>query len=308
MSDASEPNPNDHDSSGPDIDGPNSDGPTAVEPAAVEPAAPKEPPPGAAPPRDPSSRKKRKKKVKKTYDSLNAYLWHEWVRPLGTIIIVLGVFRSALLDWNDVPSGSMEPSVMTGDRIGVDKRAFGLHVPFTKDAWIGGRWGRPHRGEIVVAYSPDPNDQVRIVKRVVGVPGDTVEVRNGRLILNGEPIEYREAEPEVAGRYLTKTQRALGTFYEELLPTDDPDDEDGFKPHYVRFNDNDPKQRTMELVTLGEDEYLFIGDNRDESKDGRVYGVATEDRIVGRAFGVAFSLNHKNYFLPRVTRFFSGLK
>lgn len=256
----------------------------------------------------PTGMKRKKKKEKKRYDSMSSYLWHEWIKPLGLILLILGSFRIALLDWNDVPSGSMEPSVLTGDRIGVDKRAYGLHVPFTKDVWIGSRWGRPYRGYIVVAYSPDPKDPVRIVKRVVGVPGDTVEVRDGRLILNGEPVEYREADPQTAGRYLSTARRTLAEFYEEMLPTDAPGDDDGFKPHYVRFVETQPKNRSMDQITLGDDEYFFMGDNRDESKDGRSYGRTPGDRIVGRAIGVAFSLDHDNFFVPRFTRFLNGLR
>lgn len=271
--------------------------------------ATKEPPPGAAPARvKPAGRQKKGKKEKKKYDSINAYLWHEWIKPLGIIFIVLGSFRSAIADWNDVPSGSMEPEVLTGDRIGVDKRAFGIHVPFTKNKWLTDRWDAPDRGDIVVAYSPDMNDQVRIVKRVVGVPGDTIEVVDGRIVLNGEAVAYVEVEADVAGKYLSSRARGLGEFYEELLPASDPSDEDGVSPHYVRYAPDAPKNRSFGPITLGEDEFFFMGDNRDESKDGRVYGVTPGDRIVGRAFGVAFSLNHDQFFLPRVTRFFSGLR
>lgn len=252
--------------------------------------------------------KRKKKKEKKKYDTLNQYLWHEWIKPLGLILLILGSFRAALLDWNDVPSGSMEPSVLTGDRIGVNKSAFGTHVPFTKDKWLFERWGQPNRGEIVVAYSPDPNDPVRIVKRVVGVPGDRVEVRNGRLVLNGEAVEYRELEGNEAARYLKPSVRTRGEFYEEVLPASDPDDADGFRSHAVMFWPDQPQYRNMPEIVLGEDEYFFMGDNRDQSKDSRVYGIVPGKRIVGRAVGVAFSLNHDKFYLPRITRFFSGLK
>ena len=107
--------------------------------------------------------------------------WRETLRPLLAIVLVLSAFRSAVADWNDVPSGSMRPTILVGDRIVVDRRAYDVRVPFTMvSLW---RYDNPHRGDIIVFISP--KDGIRLVKRVVGTPGDRVELRGFALTING---------------------------------------------------------------------------------------------------------------------------
>lgn len=253
--------------------------------------------------------KKRRKKEKKKYDSFVGYLWGEWIRPLGVIFIVMGLFRLTVYDWFDVPSGSMEPTIMTGDRIVVEKFAFGLRVPFTKDVWIS-QWDRPERGELVVCYSPDRGDEVRLVKRVVAVPGDTIEMRNGWLWINGQEPSKSDIDPS-AFPYMFRdspSDRANFSFHTEMV---------GGYGHYVMFQKSGAQSiRNFPATTVPEDQYVIIGDNRDNSKDSRQWNMSpTEwgtrvdfmdvDRIQGRAFAVAFSLEG---FVPRWERFFKGLR
>src|SRR6266481_8840380 len=101
--------------------------------------------------------------------------------------------RSSLADWNVVPSGSMQPTILVGDRVLVNKLAYDLKVPFT--TWHVLEWANPRRGDIVVFYSP--YDGKRLVKRVVGLPGDTVELRNNALVLNGQPVHYKPIADEL---------------------------------------------------------------------------------------------------------------
>src|SRR5690349_16666429 len=96
--------------------------------------------------------------------------WREWLRPLFVSVLVLGSFRSAVADWNDVPSGSMKPTLLEGDRIFVNRMAYDLRVPFL--GWSLVRRADPERGDIVVLWSPV--DGRRLVKRAVAIPGDTV--------------------------------------------------------------------------------------------------------------------------------------
>ena len=110
-----------------------------------------------------------------------AKLWRGWVKPFLVVIIIGTSFRSAVADWNDVPTGSMNPSIVEGDRIFVNKCAYDLKVPFT--LWRVAEWSGPHRGDVVVFYSPA--DGRRLVKRVVGLPGETIEMRNTVLFING---------------------------------------------------------------------------------------------------------------------------
>src|SRR3954466_11819792 len=100
----------------------------------------------------------------------------EQIAPLAVILLVLGSFKSAIADWNVVPTGSMNPSIVEGDRIFVNKLAYGLKVPFT--TWHLARWSTPLRGDVIVFRSP--KDGTVLVKRVVALPGDTVAMSNDR--------------------------------------------------------------------------------------------------------------------------------
>src|SRR5208283_2899694 len=111
-------------------------------------------------------------------------VWRENKSLLITIIILTAV-RSAIADWNDVPSGSMNPTIVQGDRVFVNKLAYDLKVPFT--TWHLAQWSNPKRGDIVVFFSPA--DGQRLVKRVIGLPGDRIEQANDRLLINGLPLE-----------------------------------------------------------------------------------------------------------------------
>src|SRR5678815_2390316 len=106
--------------------------------------------------------------------------WKQTVRPMLILALIVFSIRSSLADWNDVPTGSMKPTILEGDRVFVNKLAYDLKVPFT--TLHIAEWSNPRRGDIVVFYSP--HDGKRLVKRVVGLPGDTVELRNNTLIIN----------------------------------------------------------------------------------------------------------------------------
>src|SRR5689334_19643498 len=109
------------------------------------------------------------------------HYWQKEIRPLLIMAVILFSIRSSLADWNDVPTGSMKPTILEGDRIFVNKLAYDLKVPFT--TWHLAEWGNPSRGDIAVFFSP--YDGTRLVKRVVGLPGDVVELQNEELIING---------------------------------------------------------------------------------------------------------------------------
>src|SRR5512140_1756995 len=100
--------------------------------------------------------------------------WGKELRSLLTLALVLFAIRSSLADWSDVPTGSMKPTILEGDRVYVNKLAYDLKVPFTTRHVA--EWGNPQRGDIVVFFSP--HDGQRLVKRVIGLPGDTIELRH----------------------------------------------------------------------------------------------------------------------------------
>ena len=107
--------------------------------------------------------------------------WLEWVKPLLIAVAIVAPLRSVVADWNDVPSGSMRPTILVGDRIWINKLAYDLKVPFSTMRLS--TWSDPQRGDIIVFRSPA--DGKRLVKRVVAVPGDLVELRDDHLCING---------------------------------------------------------------------------------------------------------------------------
>jgi signal peptidase I len=119
--------------------------------------------------------------------------WRESAKPMLIMLLVMFAFRSAIADWNDVPTGSMNPTIMEGDRVFINKLAYDLKFPFT--TWHVAQWGDPKRGEIVVFFSPA--DEKRLVKRVVGLPGDRIELVGNQLLVNGEPVKYEPLAPKI---------------------------------------------------------------------------------------------------------------
>ena len=115
-----------------------------------------------------------------------AWFWRQWLKPVLLAAAVVLPLKSSLAEWNYVPSGSMVPSLLPGDLVWVNKLAYDLKIPFTTRHLA--TWGAPLRGDIAVFYSPA--DGIRLVKRVIGLPGDVVEARGDRLWINGEPLAY----------------------------------------------------------------------------------------------------------------------
>src|SRR5215470_3465194 len=110
------------------------------------------------------------------------------VKVFAIMLLVICSLRSALADWNDVPTGSMKPTIEEGDRVVVNKLAYDLKIPFTTIELA--KWGDPKRGDIVVLFSPV--DGTRLVKRVVGTPGDKIGMRENQLFVNGKAAKWKE--------------------------------------------------------------------------------------------------------------------
>jgi len=226
--------------------------------------------------------------------SLAARLWRKEIRPMLILAAVLFSIRSSLADWNDVPTGSMKPTILEGDRVFVNKLAYDLKVPFT--TWHIVEWSNPRRGDIVVFYSPQ--DGQRLVKRVIGLPGDTVELRNNVLVLNGQPLDYKPIAEELL-RDVDLVERTSSDYTFEQLAE---------QPHAITANPNLPSKRTFGPVKVPADHYFMMGDNRDNSFDSRYYGSVPRSKIVGRATSIVMSLDRANCWVPRWHRFFSSLR
>ncbi|MGC3982016.1 MAG: signal peptidase I [Steroidobacteraceae bacterium] len=202
-------------------------------------------------------------------------------------IALMLMFRSSYADWMLVPTGSMNPTIVEGDYIFADKRAYGWRIPFTTTRLTQGN--DPQRGEIAIFYSP--KDGTRLVKRVIGVPGDTIEMRDEVLFINGSQLNYsaREASQEI----LRSTQLTQPEFVTEQL---------GDTAHAVMLLPTAFARRNFAPVTIPADQYLMLGDNRDNSEDSRYIGLVPRDRFVGRAHHVLMSFNPEHYYLPRIYR------
>ena len=116
-----------------------------------------------------------------------------WVWPFVLAVVVLTPIRSSVADWYDVPSGSMEPTILPGDRIFVNKLAYGLRVPLTY-IWLT-RWNEPTPGEIIICHRPD--DDTRLVKRLIAKPGDEVQLKENDLYVQGPPHPPLGLRPHV---------------------------------------------------------------------------------------------------------------
>lgn len=226
--------------------------------------------------------------VNKVLKQRTVRFWREWMKPLIVVIVVCCAFRSAVADWNDVPTGSMTPTLLVGDRILVNKLAYDLKVPFT--TWHLLEWGDPERGDIVVCFSPA--DGNRLVKRVIATPGDTVELRGNRLIVNGAPSTYAPLADDIAATVKESSPRDH-VFASETL---------GKVTHAVMGTPALIAKRDYGPVTIPDGMYFMMGDNRDESFDSRMFGFVPRDQIVGRTSRLVFSLDYDRYYLPRWSR------
>lgn len=202
-------------------------------------------------------------------------------------------FRSSIADWNHVPSGSIKPTILECERVFVNKLAYDLKFPLT--TWHLAEWGNPDRGDIVVFYSPA--DQKRLVKRVIGLPGNVVEMRNNCLFINGQSAEYLPLDPQYVAD-LSADELSRETFAVERLDN---------LNHPVMAIPSLPAKRSFGPVTIPEHCYLMLGDSRDNSGDSRFFGFVERSRIVGKASAVVASFDPDNFYLPRWDRWFKRL-
>jgi signal peptidase I len=190
-----------------------------------------------------------------------------WPQAIGTFLlplfIVFGI-RWALVEPFVIPSGSMIPNLLIHDHIIVKKFSLGLKLPFS-NIWLA-RWRAPQRGEILVFRFPE-NPDVFYIKRLIGLPGDVVVVRgSGKISVNGTEWSLSEIPPLEANDGFT--------YYNEST---------GQQNHIVRFYGEPLASDESKEYRVPEGEYFFMGDNRDQSSDGRVFGFVPEKYLIGPA-------------------------
>jgi len=211
--------------------------------------------------------------------------WLDWTAGLFPVIISVFFLRSFLVEPFKIPSGSMIPTLLVGDLILVNKFHYGLRIPVINTKITDGE--KPQRGDVMVFRYP-PKPSLDYIKRVVGLPGDTVAYLNKRLTINGKTIETQtvpEFFDEDSMRYFKQYQEALGAQPHRLL---NDDDRPAFIPGVEKYPGFEACNYTIEGVTckVPEGHYFMMGDNRDNSMDSRYWGFVPEKNIVGKAFFV----------------------
>lgn len=191
---------------------------------------------------------------------------------LGAVLLA-GLIRIVLFEAFEIDGPSMEPTLRHGDRVVVAKYPYGLFLPFTEDAVM--TWGAPTAGEVIIIKSPQ--DNLDIVKRVIGEPGDTIELRDNRIYRNGKVVPHREVRECDEDRHMS--QPGPCSVYEEEL------DGEAYETSNITLH------RLMDYgpVTLGEDEVFVMGDHRDQSNDSRFFGPVPLSRVKGHAVTVYWS-------------------
>ena len=204
-------------------------------------------------------------------------------RFLIVFIFLMVLFRTSFADWNTVPTGSMKPTIQEGDRIWVNKLAYDLKVPFTNLTLK--KFSDPKRGDIIIFESEKAGK--RLVKRVIGIPGDIISMHNNIVSINNQKLNYKIIEQH-ENKFIAEEK------YEQLR-------------YHIQLNKYSTNNSSFNNVKIPKNYYLVLGDNRDNSADSRFIGLIPRNDIIGRSQHVVMSLNYENYYLPRLNRFFHKL-
>ncbi len=221
--------------------------------------------------------------------------WSEW-RGLLLFLLLLLLVRTTVVDWNHVPSRSMAPSIIPGDRIFVDKTAFGIRLPFTDSPII--QWSELDRFDVIVFKAPRTN--ILTVKRLIGLPGDRVSLQNGELSINEQGAQYEEYPNTFNSDQLSAAYGHTEQWSESIL---------GSRQWILRYKISSKRGgEDFDTVLVPKGHFLMLGDNRDNSGDYRKFGFVPREAIVGKATGILFSLDPENYHLPRWHRGVSAFR
>lgn len=208
--------------------------------------------------------------------------WSDIIKTVAIALIITLVFRTLFFQPFTIPSASMEPNLYEGDYIVVRKWDYGYSkhsIQFSPPV-ISGRIfeKQAKRGDIVVFKLPS-NTKVDYIKRVIGLPGDRVQVKNGQVFINDQPVTTIDKGPISAG-ITYATQGA--DIQEEQLP-------DGADHLTQNLEDNKPEADDTQEFTVPEGQYFVMGDNRDNSTDSRFWGFVPEQNLVGKAVAIWIS-------------------
>ena len=200
----------------------------------------------------------------------------EYSKSFFPVILAVFLIRSFIVEPFKIPSGSMMPTLLVGDFILVNKHTYGLRVPVLNNTFF--EMNHPQRGEVMVFHFPkDPS--LDYIKRVVGLPGDHIEYRDKRLIVDGQPLETSfEADYSYTAPGLNQVTAKQ---YRETL---------GEHTHAI-LNDQDAPAMDGS-ITVPAGHYFVMGDNRDHSNDSRFWGFVPEENVVGKAFMIWWNFDN----------------
>jgi len=203
--------------------------------------------------------------------------YKEWIEPFLIAAVVALFIRQFVVEAFKIPSGSMIPTLAIGDHLLVNKFVYGPRIPFTDSRIF--TWNLPKRGEIIVFKYPE-NEDKNFIKRVIGLPGDKIQITNGKLFINDQPVpvvdlgSFDEREQGTGSSYFNKPKKLeeqLGTLRHQIL--------------YL----HDQSNYNYGPVLVPKESVFVMGDNRDNSQDSRVWGFVHHSKILGRALIIYWS-------------------
>jgi signal peptidase I len=218
--------------------------------------------------------------------------WIRQNRGFLVFLLLLGLFRTAVADWNPVPSGSMHPNILEGDVVLVNRLAYDLKLPLTDRIVL--QLGEPQRGDIVTFTSP--RDGVRLIKRIVAVPGDRIAMQDKQLIVNGERATYGAPQAQVSSTAIDAPWQA-----ERLV------EQVAGEKYLIQWLPGALARDNFAMQVIPEGQYLMLGDNRDNSADSRYIGLVPRQLLIGKAVRVLLSVDILGIWLPRLERFGQAL-
>ena len=224
-------------------------------------------------------KKKEEKKPEKKKESLL-----DTIKTIIYAILLAVLIRSLIMEPFRIPSGSMYPTLEVGDYLFVTKYTYGYSkhsFPFSMAPIKGRIWrSEPKRGDIVVFKYPKDN-RTDYIKRIIGLPGDTVQVSRGRVYINDKELDRKYIGKKVLKEFVVRPETYQE--YEETLP-------EGLKHRIWEISDYEDKVDNTPKLTVPAGHYFVMGDNRDRSDDSRVHvGFVPEENLIGKARFLFFS-------------------
>jgi len=210
----------------------------------------------------------------------------EYAKSFFPVLLLVFVIRSFIAEPFKIPSGSMNPTLLAGDYILVNKFSYGLRVPVLNSVFLN--TGEPSRGDVMVFHFP-LNKKIDYIKRVIGIAGDRIQYKNKQLIINDQLIETVPLIGEdyaMQGDSIIRAEQLEEQLFDvkhQILIHDIPN----------RYSPNTIGDQLLngETIVVPEGHYFAMGDNRDNSSDGRVWGFVPDENLVGKAFLIWFNFD-----------------